>query len=237
MPALLTKSILVGAASILVAASGFLTWRLVHADVESRVYRQRLVQLANDYRHLRDRYNDAVRRTVVNELVVHDGALYVRVRNAAGTISLIETPADPAKEIFADFVVVDGRLWIRRVYDQSTPPEFGFTIDDKLGPIPWDDDPKAVGKVVYRPLSEGRWAVSVSGDGSLGLARIGDVPPEGLDALRADVPPELTRLPPIGEFEEWLDDTAADRDRITFSDVIDALVGSDSSRRKSPTLE
>jgi hypothetical protein len=95
----------------------------------------------------------------------------VAIRDASGAVRTIETPFDPSREIYVDFVVLDGRLWIRRVFDDRTPPEQGVLIDPALAEIDWSEDEAAHGKATYRALGPGRWIVSVTGDGSLGLAR------------------------------------------------------------------
>lgn len=159
-----------------VALTGF---RLVRSDVRAEVYRRRLEGLASDYEALRQTYNDLVKRTAVTELVVKDGRLSVRVSNAAGVVREIPTPFDPSGEIYVDFVVRDGRLLIRRVFDGHTPPHAGLVIDADLAEVRWSDgwpDQPPVGaatygKAIYRQLGEGRWVISVTGDGSLGLVR------------------------------------------------------------------
>jgi len=35
------------------------------------------------------------------------------------------TACRPDREVYADYVVLDGRLWIRRVFDAATAPEAG----------------------------------------------------------------------------------------------------------------
>jgi hypothetical protein len=220
------KSVVSAGVGLGVLFGGWVGWRLVSADVQARVYRQRLAQIAGEYRTLQRDYNEAVRRTAVTELVSHEGELWVRVRSAAGDIALMKTPFDPSKEVFADFIVIDGRIWIRRVYDQATTPQDGFVVDDFIEPVLWDDPAVREGKVVYRPLSEGRWLVEVTGSGSLGLVRIGDVPAGGPEELRADVEPELARGVPVSDFEEWLAEVDADTRSIGFGDLIDALLGS-----------
>ena len=165
-------------------------WRLLESDVEAGVYRARLEALAGDYETLRSRYNEAVQRTAVTELRVRDGVLSVVIRDATGEQHEIETPYDPASEIYVDFAILDGRLWIRRVFDAGTPPERGLLIDPELAHVDWDAQPDAHGKAAYRSLGEGRWVVSVTGDGSLGLAR-----------ADGDEAPELSPPPPIREYE------------------------------------
>lgn len=163
-------------------AAAFLGYRYLRADVASKIYEQRLEDLALDYQQLADVYNDAVRRTAVTELLVKGGDLSVRVRTIEGQTRLIPTPFDPKGEIYVDFVVIDGRLWIRRIFDAKTPPGDGLVIDPTIASVEWNPDgtPKldadraraSVGKAVYRALSDGTWVVTVSGDGSLGLSKL-----------------------------------------------------------------
>jgi hypothetical protein len=126
----------------------------------------------------------------VNELRVRDGALRVVIRDATGAEHEIETPYDPAREIYVDFAILDGRLWIRRVFDAGTPPQEGLVIDPGLAQVDWSTDPSAHGKAAYRSLGEGSWVVSVTGDGSLGLA-----------ASPEDEIPELSPPPPVRDYE------------------------------------
>lgn len=157
---------------VLTGASALLGYRYIRADVASSLYRDRLAMLAGDYETLRDRYNEAVRKTAVTEVVVKGKTLSVRIRTPEGLVDEIPTPFDPRGEIFIDYVVLDGRLWIRRVFDEKTAPGDALVIDPKLASIDWSR--AAHGKAVYRTLSEGRWVITVSGDGALALARGGD---------------------------------------------------------------
>lgn len=177
---------------------GLVAWRLLESDVEASVYRARLETLAGDYETLRDRYNEAVRRTAVTELQVEEGGLRVVIRDATGAERTIDTPYDPTREIYVDFAILGGRLWIRRVFDAGTPPEQGMLIDPGLAHVDWNLDPEAYGKAAYRSLGEGRWVVSVTGDGSLGLARSED-----------GIVPELSPPPPVRDhppLEESVDE-------------------------------
>jgi hypothetical protein len=163
------------------------------------VYRDRLARLAGEHEALRTSYNDAVRRSAVTELLVRDGSLSVLVRTPGpegSALREIETPFDPSREIYVDFAVLDGRLWIRRVFDERTPPSLGVVIDPELAQIEWAGAPGSgvrVGKAVYRSLSEGRWVVSVTGQGSLGLERVGPA---------SDAPGELIAAPTVQTFDE-----------------------------------
>jgi hypothetical protein len=174
----------------LIALAGFAAHRLLEASVAADVYRERLEQISADYERLRGDFNEAVRRTAVTELVVADGRLSVVVRTATGELKKFDTPFDPRREIYVDYVVRDGRLWIRRIFDDRTPPGDGLSIDPRIIDVNWETVVEGYGKAAYRALGEGRWVVDVTGDGSLGLARRG--PEEVVD---------LAPAPPVREFE------------------------------------
>lgn len=203
--------------------------RLARADAVERVYRQRLESLAKDYETLRASYNQAVRRTAVTELVVEGGTVTALVRSTHGTIAEIPTGADPTREVYVDFALLDGRVWIRRVFDSSTRPEDATVIDPRLAEIDWQgrepigEDPgsasratkaTAVGQAVYRTLGEGRWVVRVSGDGALGLERV------PMDAV---VP--LAEAPPVRSFEEVEDEARREISRVGWREALGAVLG------------
>jgi len=203
----------------LVALAGFAAYRLVEASVAADVYRERLEQISADYERLRGDYNEAVRRTAVTELVVAEGRLSVVVRTATGELKSFDTPFDPSREIYVDYVVRDGRLWIRRIFDDRTPPGDGLSIDPRMIDVDWETVGEGFGKAAYRALGDGRWVVDVTGDGSLGLARRG--PEEVVD---------LTPAPPVREFEpmgETIDTTLGSiRPREVFRALARQLEGS-----------
>jgi len=175
-----------------VSLGGLALLRLADARLEANVYRARLAVLDEDYRLLLDRYQSLVRETAVTEVVVEDGAMSVSVRTAEGELRRFDTPYDPSGEIYVDYVVRGGRLWIRRVFDAATPPEAGIVIDPRLAALDWGQDPTlAHGKATYRALGEGRWVVTATGNGALGLA-------EAPIGQRVDLapPPALKRHPP-----------------------------------------
>jgi hypothetical protein len=201
----------------LTAATGFgigaatLAYFMVRANITESVYRQRLEEVAARYENLREQYNDAVRRTAVTELVVTNRRLSVRIRNAAGIIEDIPTDYDPRSEIFVDYAIVDGRLWIRRVFDALTPPSKGLLIDPQLAGINWDAENTDFGKAVYRSLGEGRWVITASGDGSLALRPAED------DLVTLETPPTL------GSFEEMNEQLEGEIANISPADIWYAL--------------
>ena len=195
------RLVTVGSLAVLAGAVGLFGYRYVRADVAASVYRDRLRELSANYESLRSTYNDVVRRTAVTELVVEDGRLSVQVRTVRGVERTIETPFDPAGEIFVDYAVLDGRLWIRRVFDVLTPPANALVVDPELEWIDWSDHPEAYGKAVYRSLGEGRWVITTTGDGSLGLARSDDpvllsAAPEVRDYAEAETQTEPVPIGP-----------------------------------------
>lgn len=206
------KRIEMVAGVVLVLVIAAVAYRLAVSKVELDIYRDRLQALSNDYETLRSSYNEAVARTAVTELLVKDGRLSLAIRTIRGVDRVIETPFDPSREIYCDYVLLDGRVWIRRVYDAHTPPRDGLVIDSNLENVDWNDPAALYGKAVYRSLDEGRWIVTVTGDGSLGLARV-----DG----EAEV--VLSPPPPVRDYEKLereIDDSLAD---VKFGDVLKHL--------------
>ncbi|MEM9166458.1 MAG: hypothetical protein AAGB48_05480 [Planctomycetota bacterium] len=207
--AVITKLTVAG----VVALAGLFGYQLLRADLAAEVYRDRLEGLASEYEALRGTFNEVVAQTAVTELLVEDEALRVRIRNAAGELATLETPFDPNDEIHVDYVIVDGRLLIRRIYDDQTPPAEAMLIDPSLASIDWDAVGTRHGTTIYRALDEGRWVISVSANGSLDLARIG--PSE---------PIELAEQPPVREYDEIRGEAKTAIDGIGPVDVFGRLL-------------
>jgi hypothetical protein len=231
MPGKLTaiSGIMVGAAGLgAVALIGVAGLRLARADAAEQVYRARLESLAADYEGLRSSYNRAVRRTAVTELVVKDGTVTALVRSAHGPIAEIPTGADPSKEVYVDFALLDGRVWIRRVFDAGTRPEDATVIDPRLAAIDWLGEETlepqgstparatAIGQAVYRTLGEGRWVVRVSGDGALGLERVSE------DAMVS-----LEEAPAVWSFDEVQSEVRDEVGKVGWREALGAVIGAD----------
>lgn len=170
---------------VVLAGFGWQGFRLLEARVAADVYRERLAELVASYEELRTVYNEAVLRTAVTELLVEEGQVRVSIRTAEGVLETIPTPYDPERELYVDYVVLNDRLWIRRVFDENTAPDSGVVIDPKLVKVDWSAQGAAHGKATYRKLDPGRWIVTVTGDGSLGLARS----PNGAPVALSSPPP------------------------------------------------
>jgi hypothetical protein len=208
----MARGLLVTVLAAVFALTGLSGYQLLRTGLAADVYRARLEETVVDYEALRSQYNQAVRRTAVTELVVEDGRLSVAIRDAGGSIRSIETPFDPSREIYVDFVVLEGRLWIRRVFDDRTPPEQGVLVDPALAEIDWSGDDAAHGKAAYRALGPGRWVVSVTGDGSLGLTRASD-----------DTPAELAPPPSLRSYEPIESELENDLGELGPAEVLRAL--------------
>ena len=195
-PGLLTAAILV---------CGFFWLR---EEVTSQIYRQKLQSLASEYSALADRYNHAVRQSAITELEVTETSVSVLIRTIDGTIRRIDTPFNPKKEIFIDYIVGNGRIWIRRLFDQSTPPESGLVIDPVWQKVDWQDNGLKYGKVIYRSLSPGVWSIQVSGNGSLNL-----------EPSATSHPDALVASPEIRSFEEIQLSIDQEVQSINWSDI------------------
>ncbi len=204
-----------GALTVLALLASIFGYRVLEADIAAAVYRDRLASLGRDYDTLVAQYNDAVKRTAVTELLVANGELSVVIRSRDGVEKTIPTRLDPDAEIYVDYVVLDGRLWIRRVFDSYTPPSSGVVIDPQVESVDWSDPRLTFGKAVYRALTDGRWVVTVSGDGSLGLAKA----PEG--AQREP----LADRPAVRDFEKIQREAQEEVEGIGVAEVWERLVG------------
>lgn len=197
--------------STLVAGGGYLGYQAVRSDIEATTYRERLAHMVEQYEGLRTEFNSAVRKTAVTELLVEDDDLAIVVRRPDGTRERIPTDLDPRGEVYVDYVVIGGRLLIRRVFDSWTAPADGVVLEPGLVEVDWDDPRAEHGKAVYRALADGRWVVSVTGSGALGLVRLGDVD--------ATLETDLVHAPEITDFSELVEETDVELEGVGAGDV------------------
>ena len=138
-------------------------------EVTSRIYRNKLEVLAGEYAALADQYNHAVRQSAITELEVTADKVTVLIRTIDGEVKRIPTPFNPKKEIFVDYLIGNGRIWIRRIFDQATPPEQALVVDPLWDLVDWKKAGLNYGKIIYRSLEPGLWSIQVSGNGALTL--------------------------------------------------------------------
>lgn len=185
-------------------------YRLVRSHVADDIYRQRLREANERYTALASTYNDAVKKTAVTELVVYeDGSVCVAFVNEDGTEEIKQTPFKMGSEVFVDFMVVDGKTFFRRVFDENTPPKEALVINPLKKS--WEQSGEtARGKAAYAKLTEpGRWTVTLSGNGSLDIAK----KDKDAEPTRLMPPPDVKNY---DEIEAELNDTIND---ITPADV------------------
>jgi len=187
-------------------------YRMVHHRLVGDIYRQRLVQASQELEQVREKYNRAVRKSAVTELLVDESQVTVLLKTPDGVIKQVETSVDPQQEVYVDYVVRDGRLWIRRVFDGRTPPSNGTVIDPALIDLDWDAAGMAHGQAVYRQLTPGRWVITVTGGGAIGLRKA-----EGDEEF------DLQASPLIEPFEPLPEKAREDVEAISPSDVVGNL--------------
>ncbi|XAM00547.1 hypothetical protein OT109_03985 [Phycisphaeraceae bacterium D3-23] len=196
-------------AILLLGAFALAGYQWARASVAKQVYRDRLGAVQKEYAQLADQYNQAVTPKPVTELLVRDGKISVVIREGDGTARTIETPYLADREVFVDYALIDGRLLIRRIFDENTAPAYATMIDAELVNVDWDDHGAMFGKAIYRRLEDGRWVISVTGDGSLGLKKL--EPGEeaelthrpGVQEYAPVAPPSPQDVEPIGFGEVW----------------------------------
>jgi hypothetical protein len=197
------------AAALGIAA--LLGYQWAKASVAQDIYRDRLAGLQADYQQLAEQYNQAITPRPVTELLVENQKICVLVRKGDGELVRVPTPFNGwENDVYVDYVLADGRLLIRRVFeikngqDTSKPVQ----VDADLVDVQWGDA-VPFGKAIYRSkMADGRWVVSVTGDGSLTLKRVGN-----------DEPVELATQPKIEKFDP-VDERADEAvERIGVGDV------------------
>jgi hypothetical protein len=184
------------------------------------IYRQRLQDLSGKYQDLRQQYNQVVRQTAVTELVQEKGRLNVVVRTAEGVLQTIPTRLDPKREIHVEYVIQNGRLWIRRAYSLSDPDGHGEAradvrlINPLLADLPWATDPDLQGLEVFRgDLSEGRWVVTATGNGALALTK-----------LKPGEPARLSGPPAVGAYPELQREVQSEIDKLSVVEIAQRML-------------
>lgn len=204
-------------AGVFAAGVGVVGYQWARAAMAKDIYRDRLIEAEERYQSLATQYNQAITPRPVTELLVTDGKVCVVVRTGEGEPVTIPTPFDGFEsEIFVDYAYIDGRLLIRRVFDENTAANSpqAVVIDPKLVGVKWDQPGAQHGKIIYRNrMTDGRWVITVTGDGSLGLKKVSD---------SAEV--DLVDRPYIKEFEPVEQNATRDAEAIGLGDVWKYLV-------------
>lgn len=195
-----------------------LGYQWARASVAQDIYRDRLVMLQDEYRALAEQYNQAVTPRPVTELLVEDGRVCVIVRKGE---ELIRVPTDfdvRKNEVYVDYILADQRLLIRRVFEfhptRAVPPDKVVYVDKDLLEVDWDPQRVPFGKSLsFSRREDGRYIISVTGDGSLGLKQVAE-----------DEPVALQTRPSVKEFDPIDERARQDVEAIGFGDVWRYLV-------------
>lgn len=195
-------------ALLLLMSMGIAGYQWARATAAKDIYRDRLGQLQGEFTDLAQQYNSAVTPKPVTELLVENGIVSIIIRDSAGQVQTIPTEANGQREVYVDYALIDGRLLIRRVFDEETAPKYATTVDPALLQVDWNAPGAMYGKAIYRRLEDGRWIVSVTGDGSLGLER-----------LEGDATIDLVNQPEVKAYDPVNIQADADAEAISPGDV------------------
>jgi len=199
-------------AAVAATAAYWIKWNDYRADI----YREKLQQEVQAHEKLRQHYNTAVRQTAVTELVVDGLSVDVVIRNIEGVIKRIPAKVDPDREIYVDYILVNDRLWIRRVFSDNMPPSEGVVIDPRWARIDWDDPEVKQGISVSKGgLTNGRWVIRATGNGSLTLNKVGD-----------DEVIQLVAPPKVKQFHTIDHEVRQEVNDVGFFEVLGKIFGS-----------
>lgn len=194
----MAKQVFLPLSVVALGIAAIVGYQWAKANVAKDIYRDRLTSLQTEYEELAGQYNQAITPRPVTELLVEDGTVCVIVRKGDGQLVRVPTTFNAWEdELFVDYALVDGRLLIRRVFDEHTAArsEQAVVIDPELVEVDWTNPTIPFGKAIYRSkMADGRWIISVTGDGSLGLKQVSD---DTTVALEAE--PEVKKFEPVDE--------------------------------------
>lgn len=198
----------------------FAGYHVVKTQVESDEYQKRLITLRNDYENLRGAHNEAVKKTAVTELLVNeDGTVCVVFVTMNGEEKVVPTQFKMGTEIFADFIMIEGTAYFRRVFDENTKPVDALYIDPQLQTVEWKKatEDRPTGNIAYALLDEpGRWVVTVTGNKSL------DIRKKNEDEAPTVLVPNV-KVKDYSQVEKEVNESIS---KITFGDVMGKLFGS-----------
>jgi hypothetical protein len=203
----------------LAAVALLLGYHFMRSNIAADLYRDRLREAVKENEALRQTFNEAVKKTIVTELIVNDDdSVCVVFVSADNTERVVPTPFKKGAEVFVDFIVRDGKLFLRRVFDENTKPREALYIDPDMQTVDWKSNGGPRGAATYAQLNQnGRWNVSVAGNGALELKKADDkAPRQGPVAM-----------PPVKEFSVIEKELNTKVDDIGPGDVVRTLFGTE----------
>ncbi|MEM9020615.1 MAG: hypothetical protein AAGC44_08630 [Planctomycetota bacterium] len=211
-PTLFNTAVLVVAAGLLAIATA-VGYKWAKASMAKDIYRDRLVQAQAEYQDLAQQYNQAITPRPVTELLVDEGRVCVVVRKGKETVT-VPTDFDVREnQVYVDYLLEDNRLLIRRVFEfnriTAVPPDKVVYVDPELLEVDWDPESTPYGLALSSSnLTDGRYIISVTANGSLGFEKIDD-----------DAPIDLADRPYIREFDPAEEQADTDAASIGIGDV------------------
>lgn len=192
-------------------------YNFMRSNIAADFYRDRLREEVEKREALRQSFNEAVKKTIVTELLVQeDESICVVFVNADNTERVVPTPFKMGAVVYVDFIVLDNRVFLRRVYDEDTKPSEALFIDPQMQTIDWKKMDDLQGNAPFARLNKkGRWTVSVTGNNALQLTKADD------SAKRQP----LTYAPTVKDYEEIAKEMDAQIDDIGVGDVISSIFG------------
>ncbi len=194
-----------------------LGYNFARSNIAADLYRDRLREAVRENEAMRQTFNEVVKKTVVTELTVdEDGSVCVVFVSSDNTERIVPTPFKMGAEVYVDFIVRDGRLFLRRVFDEHTKPREALFIDSDLQTVDWKSMGSPRGSATYAQLNEkGRWVVNVTGNGALELKKADD------NAKREP----LVAMPKVKDYDQIEKELNTKVDEISPGDVVKSLFG------------
>ncbi len=194
-----------------------LGYNFMRSNIAADLYRDRLREAVKKNEALRQTFNEAVKKTIVTELLVQDDeSICVVFVSADNTERVVPTPFRMGAVVYVDFIVLDNRVFLRRVYDEDTKPSEALFIDPQMQTIDWKKVDDLQGNAPFARLNKkGRWTVSVTGNNALQLTKADDT------ARRQP----LTYAPTVKDYDEIEKEMEARIEEIGVGDVIRSIFG------------
>ena len=201
------------------ALAVLLGYNFVRSNIAADFYRDRLREEVKKHEALRQTFNEVVRKTVVTELVVNDDdSVCVVFIDGNNQEKVVPTKFKKGAVVYVDFMVNDGKLFLRRLFDHKTAPADGLVIDPLAQTVNEDESEREeFGSAPYARLNQkGRWVVNATQNGALELKKADDSAPRR----------PIVRDLPVRDYKEIEKEINTQVDEIGPKDVWQSLIGS-----------
>lgn len=196
-----------------------LGYNFARSTIAADFYRDRFHDELRRNEALRQSFNEVVRKNVVTELVVNeDDSVCVVFVDGNNEEKIVPTPFKKGAVVYVDFMMNDGRLYLRRLFDEKTAPADALVIDPQLQTVKTQPDSELFGNAPYARLNQrGRWVVNATHNGALELKKADDTAPRE----------PIVRNLQVRDYKEIERDVNSKADEIGPQDVLNSLFGND----------